>query len=158
MRSYHCNECNTCIRRMDHHCAWLLNCIGYGNYKSFYFFIMYLWTTALFICWHLRKVVYVSVMNSYYPKYLTTIGFVVFIACLAIGGLCLYYNIFHTWLILKAFTTTEYYEFYHANHNNPTSIYSISFCHNIKIVFGATLIEWLLPCSIIIIRPQKITH
>ena len=154
MRSYHCNECNACIRRMDHHCSWLYNCIGYGNYKSFYFFIMYLWTTALFICWNSRKVIYISIANVYYPKYLTTIVFVMFISCLSLGGLLLYYNIFHTWLILKAYTTTEYYELYKQDPNKPRSIYSISFCENIKIIFGSTFLEWILPCSMMFSRSQ----
>jgi hypothetical protein len=40
-RCHHCRQCGKCILRMDHHCNWLYNCIGYTNYKYFLVFLMY---------------------------------------------------------------------------------------------------------------------
>lgn len=34
-RSKHCSICKTCVSRMDHHCVWVNNCLGRGNYKWF---------------------------------------------------------------------------------------------------------------------------
>eukprot|EP00927_Polykrikos_kofoidii_P048807 TRINITY_DN43004_c0_g1_i1.p1 TRINITY_DN43004_c0_g1~~TRINITY_DN43004_c0_g1_i1.p1 ORF type:complete len:691 (-),score=94.61 TRINITY_DN43004_c0_g1_i1:117-2189(-) len=47
VRSHHCKECGRCVRRLDHHCPWIDNCVGLGNQRTFFCFIVMLFVTII---------------------------------------------------------------------------------------------------------------
>lgn len=48
LRARHCRECGRCVRRYDHHCPWMENCVGERNHPLF---LAYLTLQLLVLLW-----------------------------------------------------------------------------------------------------------
>jgi len=102
-RAHHCKECNRCVLRKDHHCAWLGTCIGFYNYK--YFILLLYYGPILLIlatCSVIRELV---LANNNESRYYILIAFVIivipeFLILIALCG-------FHTKLLCINMTSIE---------------------------------------------------
>jgi len=57
-RSKHCNFCGVCIAMCDHHCPWINNCVGRGNYRYFLALLLTLGAVELYgayLSWYILR-------------------------------------------------------------------------------------------------------
>ena len=59
-RVSHCSTCGHCILKLDHHCMWTQNCIGFRNQKPFYYFTVWM-TIGLLQFWTSSYVTYFEI-------------------------------------------------------------------------------------------------
>jgi palmitoyltransferase ZDHHC2/15/20 len=146
-RAHHCRQCNRCNLKMDHHCNWIANCVGYANYKFFFLMVFYgsialgLFTATFWEC----VAVTLNDSESSTEKCLMVVLVYSLISMLSIAviGFCF----FHLWLISRNFTTIEYCEKARKDvpgyNHSPFSGGSVY--QNFKDALGDNPLLWLVP-------------
>ncbi|KAK7279620.1 hypothetical protein RJT34_24675 [Clitoria ternatea] len=153
-RAHHCRVCRRCVLKMDHHCLWINNCVGYWNYKAFFVFVLYatlasIYCMAIFIgCvfqkdWELIKA---SSNKIFYVLY----GMMVMVLTLTLLTLFGW----HVYLILHNMTTIEYHEGNRAkwlamksgqSYRHP---FNMGAYKNITLILGPNMLKWLCPTAV----------
>jgi len=153
-RCHHCRVCRTCILKMDHHCPWIYNCVGFKNYKYFFLLLLYTCMDLHLIMWSMTE----SVIRSWdIDTPFTTMFFVLFGETLSVflGILLTTFFCFHIWLMLKAMTTIEFCEkkMPKGGKEAPVepkaenSVYDLGPCGNARSVLGPNPFMWFVPLS-----------
>lgn len=147
-RCHHCRVCGVCVLRMDHHCPWVANCIGFRNHKFFLLLVMYAWLSALYC----GITMYESVEEMFYRRLSRfTQQFALVFAltlCGITSALLSAFGGFHFWLTVRGATTIEFCE--KANTKNGslktnTSMYDCGLFANLRAVLGPCVLTWFLP-------------
>ncbi|CAH1989992.1 unnamed protein product [Acanthoscelides obtectus] len=63
-RSHHCRKCGRCVLKMDHHCPWINNCVGWGNHAHFTCFLL----SATLGCAQAAVILCISLYHSIYYR------------------------------------------------------------------------------------------
>jgi len=148
-RTHHCHICKRCILRMDHHCPWVSNCVGFYNHKYFVLFLLYLWIGCG----------YVAILS--FPPFRSSIGFAgsrgavlfTFVITLSVMLALSMLLGWHIYLVLTGQTTIEFYynknRARHARMKGEMYIneYDLGNGKNFQIFFGPGRFwfSWLLP-------------
>jgi ribosomal protein L40E len=147
-RAHHCRKCGQCILKMDHHCWWFNNCIGYRNYKFFYLFLFYITVSEIFYA--------ITGGSEFINIFLQPIAdqfmgndinlLINYIMNLIFGVALVVFVIYHTKLILCGTTTLESlekdYKMQQQHNGNP---YDLGFKRNWRAIFGENLFYWFIP-------------
>ncbi|KAF5467080.1 hypothetical protein F2P56_016942 [Juglans regia] len=107
-RAHHCRVCRRCVLRMDHHCLWINNCVGYWNYKPFFILVLYATIGSIYSTFTVIISSFQKDFGGRAPlKVFYVICGAVMIGLSATLGTLL---VWHIYLIIHNMTTIEYYE------------------------------------------------
>lgn len=154
-RAHHCRACKKCVLRMDHHCLWINNCVGYGNYKSFFVLVLYASIASLYS----TVIIFASALHKDWgfidrgPSkiFYISCGLMILVLFLTLGTLFGW----HIYLLTHNMTTIEYYEGVRAtwlarksgqSYHHP---YNLGIYKNITSVLGPNMLTWLCPTGLI---------
>ncbi|KAJ1863830.1 Palmitoyltransferase, partial [Coemansia sp. RSA 486] len=159
-RTHHCAECERCVLKMDHHCPWTNNCVGYYNQGHFLRFVYTVDVTCAFaVALHglrLWELVVDSYNGTYYARQPTQTEVAFLIINLTLAGLVLLFvgilSCYHLYLVARNTTTIESREksrvekLVRAKRCRPTPYpYDLGIVRNFKSVFGPRVLAWWVP-------------
>mmetsp|Transcript_104936 Transcript_104936/g.273906 ORF Transcript_104936/g.273906 Transcript_104936/m.273906 type:complete len:373 (-) Transcript_104936:93-1211(-) len=145
-RCHHCRVCKTCILKMDHHCPWIYNCVGFKNHKYFFLLLFYSVIDLWLIVWTMLPSVTSSTDSTipFSQMFCLLFGETLasFLSVLLTG-----FFFFHVYLMQKAMTTIEFCEKNMKSKGHGASLYDRGPYGNVCAVLGDNPLLWLLPLN-----------
>jgi len=152
-RSHHCSICGKCTLKMDHHCPWVNNCVGFRNYKFFVLFLTYTVVLCLYVAFTSLPWILANAFVKEIGGYNIQIVMLFFVTSVFSLGILLF-SIQHCRLILVNVTTIESFEksrkisWKNTQTNNKLNEpYNLGWKKNFCQVLGPSPWLWLIPIA-----------
>ncbi|XP_003229201.2 palmitoyltransferase ZDHHC15 isoform X1 [Anolis carolinensis] len=144
-RCHHCSICAMCVLKMDHHCPWVNNCIGFSNYKFFLLFLAYTLLYCMFIA---------ATVFKYFLKYWTGelsggrskfhVLFLLIVSVMFFVTLTFLFG-YHCWLVSQNRSTLEAFSAPVFPNGPDKNGFNLGVGKNIRQVFGEKKRLWFFP-------------
>ncbi|CAN1238218.1 Probable protein S-acyltransferase 15 [Linum grandiflorum] len=153
-RAHHCRVCRVCVLRMDHHCLWINNCVGYWNYKAFFNLVSYATAACIY---SMVVILNCSTHKDWDIEGQLHFKIVYILSGILMGGMSITLGTllgWHIYLIARNMTTIEYHEGTRAAwlakksgqmYRHP---FNISVYGNISSVLGPNMLKWFCPTAV----------
>jgi len=140
-RAHHCRVCRNCVLRMDHHCPWICNCVGYRNYKFFFCLVLTSLKASVFMAATSYESVRWSAEEQAEASYRFGIVYCMTIS-IVMAFILLMFFLVHIYLMTHATSTIEFCEKRNKKEGIAVS-YDLGFYGNLKAALGPNPLLWV---------------